>query len=85
MTCRMSRAKKLWMAERAIVLLVLRDDHPEPWTRTELDRELPDVEETAIGVALERLREQGVVQVDGERFSASACARHLDALDLVGI
>lgn len=85
MTRRMSRAQKLWMAERAVVFQVLRDDHPEPWTRTELDRELPDVEEQAIGVALECLREQGVVQVDRERFSASPCARHLDALDLVGI
>ncbi len=68
-----------------VVLQVLRDDHPEPWTRTELDGKLHDVDREAIGVALEYLREQGVVQVKGERFSASPCARHLDALGFIGI
>ena len=68
-----------------VVLQVLRNDHPKPWTRAELDRELYDVDEAAIGVALERLREQGVVHVEGERFFASPCARHLDALGFVCI
>ncbi len=68
-----------------VVLQVLRDDYPEPWTRAELDRELYDVDEAAIGVALERLREQGVVHAEGEQVSASQCARHLDALGFVCI
>jgi hypothetical protein len=68
-----------------VVLQLLRDDHPELWTRAELDRELYDVDREAIGVALDRLVEQGVVQVKGERFSASPCARHLDALGFVCI
>ena len=68
-----------------VVLQVLRDDHPEPWTRVELDRELYDLNPDAITVALECLQEQGVVQVEGERFCASPCARHLDALGFICI
>ena len=68
-----------------VVLQVLREDHPLPWTRAEIERELHDVDDEAIGVALERLHEQGVVNVDGEQISASACARHLDALGFVCI
>ncbi len=68
-----------------VVLQVLRDDHPEPWTRAELEHELHDVNRAAIGVALERLHERGVVLRDGKRFSASPCARHLDALGFIGI
>lgn len=68
-----------------VVLQVLRDERPEWWSRGDLLSELYDVDPDAIGVALERLREQGVVQVKGERFSASPCARHLDALGFVCI
>jgi hypothetical protein len=65
-----------------VVLQVLRKD---PWTSAEIERELHDVDGEAIGVALERLHEQGVVNVDGEQISASACARHLDALGFICI
>lgn len=68
-----------------VALQVLRDDHPEPCTRAELERELYDVDPSAIGVALERLRERGVMLREGERFSASPCARHLDALGFICI
>jgi hypothetical protein len=68
-----------------VVLQLLRDDHPEPWTRAELERELYDVDPDAIGVSLERLHERGVVLREGERFSASPCARHLDSLGFVCI
>ncbi len=68
-----------------VVLQVLRDDHAEWWTRAELERELYDVDPDAIGVALERLREQDVVRAKGKRFSASPCARHLDALGFICI
>ena len=43
MTRRMSRAQKLWMAERAVVLQVLRDDHPERWMLEELTQEIEDM------------------------------------------
>ncbi len=38
-----------------VVLQVLRSDHPQPWTRPELENALHDVDPDAIGVALERL------------------------------
>lgn len=68
-----------------VVLQVLRKDHESPWRRAELERELHDVDPAAIGVALERLREQGVVHLEGERVSASTCARHLDVLGFICI
>jgi hypothetical protein len=68
-----------------VVLQVLRQDHPEPWTRAEIESVLHDVDPEAIGVALERLQEQGVVHKEGEQLAASPCARHLDALGFVCI
>jgi hypothetical protein len=68
-----------------VVLQLLRDDHPPRWSRGELERELYDVAPEAIAVALERLREQGVVHSQGERVWASMCARHLDALGFICI
>lgn len=73
-------------AKRAIVLQVLRDDHPgERWTRAELERELPDVLPEAVEVAIEDLKAEGVLSFDGEQVWASLCARTLDALELIAI
>jgi hypothetical protein len=80
-----SRLRDEEIAERAIVLQVLRDDHAERWSRAELEREIYDVEPLALGDALERLREEGVVEVRGEDLWASRCARHLDAIGMVSI
>jgi hypothetical protein len=68
-----------------IVLQVLRSDHELPWSRQEIERELHDVDPDAIGVALERLEEQGVVLREGEQLRASPCARHLDVLGFICI
>jgi hypothetical protein len=68
-----------------VVLQLLRDDRPLRWLRGELERELYDIDPAAIGVALERLREQSVVCAEDERVWASACARHLDALGFICI
>jgi hypothetical protein len=68
-----------------VVLQLLRDDHALRWPRGELERELYDVDPKAIDVALERLREQGVVRAEGEQVWASTCARHLDALGFICI
>jgi hypothetical protein len=73
------------IAERAIVLQVLRDDRDERWARAELEGEIYDIEPLAISEALERLREEGVVHLSGETVWASRCARHLDALGMVSI
>jgi hypothetical protein len=71
--------------ERAIVLQVLRDDHPERWTRAELEAEVFDFDPLTVNEALTRLAAVGVVILDGEWVRASACARRIDALELVAI
>jgi hypothetical protein len=71
--------------QRVVVLEVLSSDHPQPWTRAEIEGVLHDVDPNAIAVALERLAEQGVVNVEGEQITPSACAWHLDALDFICI
>ena len=72
-------------AQYLLVLQLLRDDHDPKWTRVELTKELDDLDPDAIAVALERLREQGVAHAEGEQLTASACARHLDALGFISI
>jgi hypothetical protein len=72
--------------KRAIVLQVLRDDHPERWTRAELEHELSDLPREGVEAAIEDLAAEGVVTVgDDEAIQASLCARTLDALGLVSI
>lgn len=87
MTRKMSRKEELWVAERAIALQVLRDDHPERWTGAELEAETSDLEPGAVKEALGELATVGVliVDADGEHVEASQCARHLDWLDLIGV
>jgi hypothetical protein len=75
-----------WMIKRAIVLQVLRNDHPEQWTRAELERQLSDFPREGVEVAIEDLAAEGVVTInDDETIQASLCARTLDALELVSI
>jgi hypothetical protein len=73
------------VAERAIILQVLRVDRDERWSRAELESEIYDIEPLVISEALERLREAGVVQLAGELVWASRCAHRLDALGMVSI
>jgi hypothetical protein len=76
-----------YMAGRAIMLQALRDpdDHPEWWTRVELREEISDIDPAIVDAELARLVGEGAVLIDGERVKASACARCLDALDLIGV
>lgn len=74
-----------FIAGRGIVLQILRDDHPEWWTRTELLEQIPDFPTAIVEAALGRLVEAGVVVVDGERVKASPCAQYLDTLELIGV
>jgi DNA-binding TFAR19-related protein (PDSD5 family) len=80
-------ADRSHMARRAIILQVLRDDHPERWTRAELERQLPDFLPEEVEAAVEDLAAEGVLSIndDDETVSASLCARKLDALELVSI
>ncbi len=48
------------MAERAVVLQVLRDDHPEWWTLEELTQEIEDMPAEIVGEAVRRLAGVGV-------------------------
>jgi hypothetical protein len=78
------RALKLKIAERGVVLQVLRRDHTE-WSREQLERELVDVERSILDAALAKLAIEGAVILDGERVRASRCARYLDELELISI
>ncbi len=85
MTRRMSKAQKVWIAERTIVLQVLRDDHPERWTLEELTQEIEDMPAEIVGEAARRLGGMGVVALDKEVCKASGAARRIDALGLISI
>jgi hypothetical protein len=75
-------AAPTWMAERAILLQLLRDDHDERWTPTELVNETTGLGPRAIRAGLARLSAEGVtVELDGHVL-ASRCARRLDDLEL---
>jgi hypothetical protein len=73
------------IAQRAVMLQVLRDDRDERWSRAELEREIYDIEPLEISDALERLSREGVVHLFGELVLASRAARHLDALGMFSI
>lgn len=73
------------IAERAIVLQLLRDDRDEQWSRAELEAELDNVEPLALSDAIAGLERHGVVVVQGEHVVASRCARQLDELGLIAI
>jgi hypothetical protein len=72
--------------ERAIVLQLLRDDHDERWSCTELHAALDNIEPSALAEALERLERHGVALTpSADAILASPCARRLDELELIGV
>jgi DNA-binding HxlR family transcriptional regulator len=73
------------LVERAVVLQLLRDDHPEQWLREELTRELENVPSGALDAALLHLERRGVVRRSGDLCWASRAIRRLDELDLIGV
>jgi hypothetical protein len=82
----MQPKRSVWMAQRAIVHQVIRDDHPERWTQAELERELSDLPPGSVRKAIMGLETEGVVE--GAQLTvvwASRCLRYLDALGLVSI
>ncbi|HUN77410.1 MAG TPA: hypothetical protein VMU32_00655 [Solirubrobacteraceae bacterium] len=76
-----------YIAGRAIMLQLLQppEDHPEWWTPAELREQITDLDPAIVDAELARLAELGAVVVDGGRLKASACARCLDALGLIGV
>jgi DNA-binding GntR family transcriptional regulator len=75
----------LALGQRAIVLQVLREDHPERWSRSELEQAILEVGPSVVGEALTRLAAEGVVVLDDDGVQASECAKRLDALGLLAI
>jgi hypothetical protein len=69
--------------ERSLILMIL--DRPERCSRVELETTLHDIDPLTVSDGLAQLATEGVVIVEGEDVQASRCARHLDALELIGI
>jgi hypothetical protein len=72
-------------AQRVLILQLLRDDHDNLWTRSELDAELGDIGAQIIAHAVASLQEAGVVELDGGSLSASPAARRFQELLLIGV
>jgi DNA-binding HxlR family transcriptional regulator len=77
--------REVWKGERAIVLRVLDDDHPERWSHAELAAEVSDFEPAVLEEAVERLALDGVIHREGDSVWAARAARCLDELELIGV
>ena len=66
--------------ELGIIISLTSDEHGHRWTRSELERDLSEVEPIVIDDALECLRLMEVVHLEGELVWASRCARHMYAV-----
>ncbi|HEY2283608.1 MAG TPA: hypothetical protein VGH60_08685 [Solirubrobacteraceae bacterium] len=79
------RANRSVLAQRAIVLQLLRDDHLRAWTRAELEQALG----LPVKGPLAKLAAENVISLDdfgeGEEIRASWCVRHLDTLGLIAV
>jgi transcriptional regulator with XRE-family HTH domain len=73
------------IAQRSIVLRLLDEQHPQPWTRGELQRASPDIKPGLLAEALAQLAASGIAIIDGEQIHASRSARRLDTLGMVSI
>ena len=68
--------------ERAIILQLLRDDHDERSSRTELQAALDSIEPAALAEALQRLEQHGVALApSADAIAASPCTQRLDDLE----
>ena len=74
-----------YLEQRAIIHQLLRDDHTERWTPKQLQRALSDIAPERVDEAVAEMEEAGVTWRLDDYVGASRCARHLFALDLIGI
>jgi DNA-binding IclR family transcriptional regulator len=72
------------LVENLIVLNVLREDHPDGWTVSELHEDI-GYEREDITDAVESLRAVGVVVLDGEQVRPSQATARINALDMICI
>lgn len=68
------------IAEQSIMVRLLHNDTPEPWTRAELERDL-DAGALPIQDALANLRGLGVININGELVTVSKAARRMFEID----
>ncbi len=73
------------IAERAIILELLRDDHDERWSRAELQAAIDPIEPALLRKLLDDLERHGIIEFVEDCVVASRCARHIDELDLIGV
>ncbi len=71
--------------ERAIVLLLLSDNHDARCAHTELSAAFGDFEPSTLTAALGHLQECDVLHAESDTIRASPCARRLDELGLIGV
>jgi hypothetical protein len=69
--------------QRLVVLELLRDDHPGPWSGCELSDELADVQAEALANAIDGLVREGVLYGDGDVLAPSPALLWLDQLQLI--
>jgi hypothetical protein len=69
--------------ERLMVLALLRTDHAERWSRTELVRELSGIPAAEIDIALLNLATKAIARVEGEHARAAPPVWGLDDLDMI--
>ena len=73
------------LAERVIVLQLLRDDHDLLWSRRQLRRELPDISGRVFQAALGGAGGRRCIVFGRGGVRASIRAQHLDALGPLAI
>ncbi len=78
-------ADTLHITQRAIIIKLLDEEHPRPWTLPELQQASTDIEPHIIAEALALLAAANVALQEGEAIRASQCALRLDALGMVSI
>jgi len=71
------------IAERSIVLMLVDEEHAVRWSRADIEQELFDVVPEAVGLALEGLRDGGVIELEGEEVWALSAARYLNGLGML--
>jgi hypothetical protein len=70
--------------QRAIVGVLLGEEHDGPWTREHLAASV-HADRSVLDQALERLQADQIAVLDDERVLPSRCARRLEELGLLGL